>query len=297
MPYCRVCDGACEFGRFGYFHICLRNLLRGCRQVAKAVLSGAKAGSLVLMDEMGSGTDPMQGAALAQSLLEVSNGVLDQRSSGRSGGPVFFEAVLVVVMGAARPRLYFVVQGVLRAERIRPTAAYPRLSFLFPFFPQLLSSILRLPLQCPPTPPPPSAFRYQHSTPLLCRRHSHRRHHRYNSNINAKIENKTASDKITPNPPLPCRPTTLRSQALVDAGSRVALTTHYTQLKELAASDDRFGVSAMQFVDGRPTYRLIKGAVGESFALQASTRGKYDVVTCGEGLGGLWDDERFVGSD
>ena len=60
------------------------------------------------------------------------------------------------------------------------------------------------------------------------------------------------------------------SQALVDAGSRVALTTHYTQLKELAARDDRFGVSAMQFVDGRPTYRLIKGAVGESFALQAS---------------------------
>lgn len=35
------------------------------------MLSGAKAGSLVLMDEMGSGTDPMQGAALAQSLLEV----------------------------------------------------------------------------------------------------------------------------------------------------------------------------------------------------------------------------------
>eukprot|EP00752_Nemacystus_decipiens_P002592 g2425.t1 len=98
--------------------------------VAKAVLSGAKAGSLVLMDEMGSGTDPMQGAALAQSLLE----------------------------------------------------------------------------------------------------------------------------------------------ALVDAGSRVALTTHYTQLKELAAADDRFGVSAMQFVDGRPTYRLIKGAVGESFALQVAER-------------------------
>ncbi|CAN0136926.1 unnamed protein product, partial [Ectocarpus fasciculatus] len=100
--------------------------------VAKAVLSGARAGSLVLMDEMGSGTDPMQGAALAQSLLE----------------------------------------------------------------------------------------------------------------------------------------------ALVDAGSRVALTTHYTQLKELAATDERFGVSAMQFVDGRPTYRLIKGAVGESFALQARKEGR-----------------------
>ncbi|CAM9483766.1 unnamed protein product [Ectocarpus sp. 13 AM-2016] len=52
-------------------------------------------------------------------------------------------------------------------------------------------------------------------------------------------------------------------EAPVDAGSRVALTTHYTQLKELAATDERFGVSAMQFVDGRPTYRLIKGAVGE----------------------------------
>ena len=57
-------------------------------------------------------------------------------------------------------------------------------------------------------------------------------------------------------------------QALVGAGARVALTTHYTQLKELAARDDRFAVSAMQFVDGRPTYRLVKGAVGESFALQ-----------------------------
>ena len=58
---------------------------------------------------------------------------------------------------------------------------------------------------------------------------------------------------------------------MVDAGARVALTTHYTQLKELAARDDRFAVSAMQFVDGRPTYRLVKGAVGESFALQVRT--------------------------
>lgn len=48
-----------------------RGYLVSLLQVAKAVLSGARAGSLVLMDEMGSGTDPMQGAALAQSLLEV----------------------------------------------------------------------------------------------------------------------------------------------------------------------------------------------------------------------------------
>lgn len=57
-------------------------------------------------------------------------------------------------------------------------------------------------------------------------------------------------------------------QALLDAGARVALTTHYTQLKELAARDSRFGVAAMQFVGGRPTYRLIQDSVGESFALQ-----------------------------
>ena len=41
------------------------------------MLDGAKAGSLVLMDEMGSGTDPMQGAALAQSLLEVTQSNAD----------------------------------------------------------------------------------------------------------------------------------------------------------------------------------------------------------------------------
>jgi DNA mismatch repair protein MutS2 len=44
-------------------------------------------------------------------------------------------------------------------------------------------------------------------------------------------------------------------EALLDSGARVALTTHYLQLKELAAGDDRFRVAAMQFVDGRPTYR------------------------------------------
>ena len=35
-------------------------------QVCKAVLERAKPGALVLMDEMGSGTDPAQGVALAQ---------------------------------------------------------------------------------------------------------------------------------------------------------------------------------------------------------------------------------------
>ncbi|CAM9252423.1 unnamed protein product [Chrysoparadoxa australica] len=61
-------------------------------------------------------------------------------------------------------------------------------------------------------------------------------------------------------------------EALLNAGSRVALTTHYLQLKELAKRDERFAVAAMQFVDGQPTYRMQLGAVGESFALAVARR-------------------------
>eukprot|EP00611_Tribonema_gayanum_P020564 TRINITY_DN3769_c0_g1_i1.p1 TRINITY_DN3769_c0_g1~~TRINITY_DN3769_c0_g1_i1.p1 ORF type:complete len:957 (-),score=319.07 TRINITY_DN3769_c0_g1_i1:1132-4002(-) len=61
-------------------------------------------------------------------------------------------------------------------------------------------------------------------------------------------------------------------EALLDSGARVALTTHYLQLKELAAGDARFKVAAMQFVEGRPTYRLMAGAIGESFALAVAER-------------------------
>jgi DNA mismatch repair protein MutS2 len=61
-------------------------------------------------------------------------------------------------------------------------------------------------------------------------------------------------------------------EALVETGARVAITTHYMQLKQLAASDDRFAVAGMQFVRGRPTYRLLPGTVGESFALAVAER-------------------------
>ncbi|CAM9568040.1 unnamed protein product [Phaeothamnion confervicola] len=61
-------------------------------------------------------------------------------------------------------------------------------------------------------------------------------------------------------------------EALLEAGARVALTTHFLQLKELAARDKRFAVAAMEFVDGRPTYRMRQGAVGESFALAVAER-------------------------
>jgi DNA mismatch repair protein MutS2 len=61
-------------------------------------------------------------------------------------------------------------------------------------------------------------------------------------------------------------------EALMDTGARVAITTHYMQLKQLATADDRFAVGGMQFVQGRPTYKLLPGTVGESFALAVAER-------------------------
>jgi DNA mismatch repair protein MutS2 len=61
-------------------------------------------------------------------------------------------------------------------------------------------------------------------------------------------------------------------EALLTTGARVAITTHYLELKQLAASDSRFSVAGMQFVNGRPTYKLLPGTVGESFALAVAER-------------------------
>ena len=61
-------------------------------------------------------------------------------------------------------------------------------------------------------------------------------------------------------------------EALLETGSRVAITTHYMELKQLASSDDRFSVGGMQFVKGKPTYKLLPGVVGESFALSVAER-------------------------
>jgi dsDNA-specific endonuclease/ATPase MutS2 len=38
--------------------------------------------------------------------------------------------------------------------------------------------------------------------------------------------------------------------------ARVVVTTHYQRVKELAASDPRFRIAAMEFVDNKPTYKL-----------------------------------------
>jgi len=61
-------------------------------------------------------------------------------------------------------------------------------------------------------------------------------------------------------------------EALVDKGARTVITTHYMALKQLAASDHRFSVAGMQFLNGRPTYKLLPGTVGESFALSVAER-------------------------
>jgi DNA mismatch repair protein MutS2 len=61
-------------------------------------------------------------------------------------------------------------------------------------------------------------------------------------------------------------------EALLDSGCRVAITTHYLELKQLASTDDRFNVAGMQFVGGRPTYKLLPGVIGESFALAVAER-------------------------
>ncbi|RME20607.1 MAG: endonuclease MutS2, partial [Deltaproteobacteria bacterium] len=56
-------------------------------------------------------------------------------------------------------------------------------------------------------------------------------------------------------------------EALVERGARVAVTTHYTELKALAAVDPRFEVAAVAIEDGQPTYQLLWGTAGESHAL------------------------------
>jgi len=59
---------------------------------------------------------------------------------------------------------------------------------------------------------------------------------------------------------------------LADADARVVVTTHFAPLKGLAAIDDRFGVAAVQYAEGSPTYRVLMGATGESHALSIAGR-------------------------
>jgi len=61
-------------------------------------------------------------------------------------------------------------------------------------------------------------------------------------------------------------------EALVDAGCRVAVTTHAAEIKAIAADDPRVAVAGMQVAHGRPTWRIEPGMAGSSHALAAARR-------------------------
>ncbi len=61
-------------------------------------------------------------------------------------------------------------------------------------------------------------------------------------------------------------------EAMVTAGARVVVTTHYLELKALAEHDSRFRLMGAQYLDGRPTWRLLPDLVGQSHALGVARR-------------------------
>lgn len=61
-------------------------------------------------------------------------------------------------------------------------------------------------------------------------------------------------------------------ERFLDSGPRAVVTTHFHRLKTASAADERFAVAGMQFANGRPTYRLVGGATGESHALDIASR-------------------------
>jgi len=54
---------------------------------------------------------------------------------------------------------------------------------------------------------------------------------------------------------------------LVEAGARTIVTTHYNELKELAAEHPKMALMGAVFADGRPTFRMEPDRVGRSHAL------------------------------
>jgi len=63
-------------------------------------------------------------------------------------------------------------------------------------------------------------------------------------------------------------------EAFLSRGSVLATTTHYSELKALAAHDERFLGGRVEFdeTEGRPTYRLALGRPGSSHALDVAKR-------------------------
>ena len=61
-------------------------------------------------------------------------------------------------------------------------------------------------------------------------------------------------------------------EAMVDAGARAVVTTHYLELKALAGQDPRFALMGAQYLEGEPTWRLLPDLVGQSHALGVARR-------------------------
>lgn len=61
-------------------------------------------------------------------------------------------------------------------------------------------------------------------------------------------------------------------EALLDNGARVVATTHSVQLKNWALGDARTDVAAMEYRQGRPTFKLLHNSVGESHAIETAKR-------------------------
>jgi DNA mismatch repair protein MutS2 len=59
---------------------------------------------------------------------------------------------------------------------------------------------------------------------------------------------------------------------LAARGPRTVVTTHFAPLKGLSATHPDFAAAAVQYHEGRPTYRLVPGAAGESHALDIAAR-------------------------
>mmetsp|Transcript_100958 Transcript_100958/g.324087 ORF Transcript_100958/g.324087 Transcript_100958/m.324087 type:complete len:870 (+) Transcript_100958:51-2660(+) len=61
-------------------------------------------------------------------------------------------------------------------------------------------------------------------------------------------------------------------ETLLDYGTRLVATTHSLALKNWGMEDARTDVSAMEYKEGKPTFRLVRNAIGESHAIETARR-------------------------
>jgi len=83
-------------------------------------------------------------------------------------------------------------------------------------------------------------------------------------------------------------------EAFLERGVRVVATTHCLQLKNWALEDPRTEIAAMEYKQGRPTFRLVRNQVGESHAIETARRLELpmDLVNRAEAL--LGEDQRSL---